>query len=81
MRKYDVNSSRTFPAMPSAGRVCRGDFSPAAAALSLAFRDEEGLISNATYRAVDANSERPIMPAVRMRGCAFIFFSFFAFSR
>ncbi|CAM9131292.1 unnamed protein product, partial [Laminaria digitata] len=38
------------------GRVCRGDFSPAATALSLAFRDNEGLVSNATYRPVDANS-------------------------
>ncbi|CAN0001555.1 unnamed protein product [Pylaiella littoralis] len=38
------------------GRVCRGDFSPAAAALSLSFRDDEGTVSNATYRAVDANT-------------------------
>lgn len=38
------------------GRVCRGDYSPASAALSLAFRDDSGLVSNVTYRAVDANS-------------------------
>ncbi|CAM9569440.1 unnamed protein product [Scytosiphon promiscuus] len=38
------------------GRVCHGDFSPAAAVLSLAFRDDEGVVSNATYRAVDANT-------------------------
>lgn len=39
-----------------AGRVCRGDFSPAAAVLSLSFRDDQGVVSNAVYRAVDANS-------------------------
>eukprot|EP00752_Nemacystus_decipiens_P004807 g4374.t1 len=38
------------------GRVCRGDFSPAAAVLSLSFRDDEGVVSNAVYRAVDANT-------------------------
>lgn len=47
-----------FPLHPTAaGRVCRGDFSPGAAALSLSFRDCDGMVSNATYRAVDANSE------------------------
>ncbi|CAN0030969.1 unnamed protein product [Ectocarpus sp. 8 AP-2014] len=38
------------------GRVCRGDFSHAAAVLSLSFRDDNGVVSNATYRAVDANT-------------------------
>eukprot|EP00903_Cladosiphon_okamuranus_P010087 g9554.t1 len=38
------------------GRVCRGDFSPAAAVLSLSFRDDLGVVSNAVYRAVDANT-------------------------
>lgn len=40
----------------AAGRVCRGDFSPAAAVLSLSFRGDQGVVSNAVYRAVDANS-------------------------
>ncbi|CAM9356315.1 unnamed protein product [Ascophyllum nodosum] len=38
------------------GRVCRGDFNPAAAVLSLSFRDDDGLVSNATYRILDANT-------------------------
>lgn len=62
---FEYVFSRSFaltpPAPPCgvgylAGRVCRGDFSPAAAVLSLSFRDDEGVVSNAVYRAVDANS-------------------------
>ncbi|CAM9222187.1 unnamed protein product [Choristocarpus tenellus] len=38
------------------GRVCRGDFNPSSAMLTLNFRDKSGLVTNASYRAVDDNT-------------------------